>query len=375
MEKSTNELINRYKEQLSFFKNLILNTKDETFKNSYLVIAKELCILEKTDLKIYEENIKNLEIQFREPKQELESTLKEKVETKDYSESIEIPKEKKDAPLDNYVFKNIYLSKDELMKDKFQKLFLNLQDILKASDEEEIKKWVKDYKIFTDTYNSLDKNILINFMKKYFKLYDNKKVFIDKLDDYLKKVQNVETKVITEEDKKENVIIENNEKIKENNEKPLKIINIKKKHIVSLESIRVLAMIGIGATTGLGGFFTSLLIFNLTKKGFKSQKFNKLLEKHGYKIVNEELIDKDGNKVTNEKVEKEKVGFFKQKLMNLYKYKDDGMFKKSYKKNRITSMLLNMKHVDSIKKRFKFNNSEDAPIIQNEDYKKGMGKC
>lgn len=406
MEKTTNELINRYKEQLSFFENLILNTKDETFKNCYLVIAKELCVLEKTDLKIYEENIKNLETKFREPqsdKSSLEETEKkvekpkeneevdkleeDKLENKNNEEEInedkaktedlEMPKEdnKKTESLDDYVFKNIYMSKDEEMKDKFQKLFLTLQDILPTSNEEKIKNWVKEYISFTDKYSSLDKEILINFMKKSFERYDKKKEFVGNIDEYLKEEKTVKVEKKVEETKKEDIKIETNESIDKTSEKPLKIINIKKSHKLGLDSLKVLAMIGIGVTTGLGGLLSSYVIYKLAKKGFKSQKFNSLLEKYGYKIVNDELIDKDGNKVTNEKVEKEKVGFFKQKLMNLNKYKDNGMFKKSYKKNRITSMLLNMKLVDSIKKRFKFNNSEDAPIIQNEEYKKGMGKC
>lgn len=403
MKKTVNELINHYKQQLSFFEELILNTKDETFKNCYLVIAKELSILEKSDIKLYEEKLNKLEIEYRKPKKESENSFEEAEKIEDdkledleekpideekkdneSEEGIEIPQkiEKNINSVDDYVFKKIYMSKDEIMKDKFQKLILNLQTTLESSNIDEIKKWINEYLLFVDDYKSLlDKEDLLNVMKKYFERYDKKKIFIDKLDDYLKEnidneinvnIKEIESNKSSEVENKLDNITESNDNV---DEKPLKIINIKKKHIVGLESLKVLAMIGIGATTGLGGFLTSWVIFRLARRGLKSNKFNSLLEKYGYKIVNDELVDKDGKKVSEEKVEKEKVGFFKRKLMNLDKYKDDGLIKKSYKKNKITSMLLNMKLVDSMKKHFKFNNVYEDTTIKNEEYKKGMGKC
>lgn len=333
-----NIIVNKYQELLTFFEECLKETTSPTIKEdikkSYLNLAGELAKLEGKEISYYQERINSF---FAK---------------------------KDDVEIETYIFNAVYKNKNVEIGDKLQKLVLELQEILKESDSKLIEEWVNKYVSFAETYkNELDKEKLLEYMKFLLKKHNKND----------KRIEKVDKKTIDK-----NEINKDNTKEEIKGNEPLKIINIKKSNISKpmKQSLKVLALLGVGTTMGIPAAIFSYGIYKLNKKYKLGSKLISYLEKYGFKINhNNELLDRNEEVVTEEKIEKEKVGFLKKKLMNLNLFKDNGFIKNSYKKNKFTSMLLNMKIANSIKNKFKTNKEEEPLNNDNIDIHKGMVKC
>ena len=312
-----NIVIEKYKELLSFFEESTKNTTSENIKRdlkkSYLNFANELIKFTGEDINIYKEKI------------EVNNLVKE--------EPID---------LERYIYLNVYKNSNIEIGNKLQQLVLELQGIMKEKDENKINEWINKYTLFANEYkDQVDREKILEYMKVLLKKYDQKK--------------------------------DNNE-IKE---ETLKIKNVKKINMsdINKKGLNLFALIN-NKVGRIPNKIQGYLINKLNKKGFINSKLNSILNKNGYSInENKELVDQEGKVINYKEVEKEKAGYLKQKLMNLGTHKDNGLLKKSFKKNRLTTMLLNMKITQSIKDKFKKEEKVEKTNNDNDDMYKGLVKC
>lgn len=312
-----NIVIEKYKELLSFFEESTKNTTSENIKKdlkkSYLNFANELIKFTGEDINIYKEKI------------EVNNLVKE--------EPID---------LERYIYLNVYKNSNIEIGNKLQQLVLELQGIMKEKDENKINEWINKYTLFANEYkDQVDREKILEYMKVLLKKYDQKK--------------------------------DNNE-IKE---ETLKIKNVKKINMsdINKKGLNLFALIN-NKVGRIPNKIQGYLINKLNKKGFINSKLNSILNKNGYSInENKELVDQEGKVINYKEVEKEKAGYLKQKLMNLGTHKDNGLLKKSFKKNRLTTMLLNMKITQSIKDKFKKEEKVEKTNNDNDDMYKGLVKC
>ena len=189
------------------------------------------------------------------------------------------------------------------------------------------------------------------------------------------KAENKEATTQLEENKQEN------EKTQE--EKPLKILNIKK----SFKSKKELAVLGTtaligGVAFGIPGLLTlpiAAIIWKLYKtKGITNNKLKTFLKNNNYTIDEntKDLKDANGEIVTEEKIGKAKYEMLKNYLLKLNNSKKEGKIKTEYKKNKAASTLLGSKLVDKLKFfKKKDTNIEAEELDENQEIQKGMGKC
>lgn len=433
-------MIEKYNKLLSSFEKIIKYTKDEELlnssKESYEYFIVELAIIEKKDINIYVEKMQSLnfeediinsvkekinvskennttktEEEVVEDKKEepiIEETIDEEVVEQEIKEQaieenpVEEPIEEKETiekeeTLEEYIFFNIYRNENQTIGDEFQKIVLKLQADLKNPNDVLIETWVNNYVAFVDKYEKeLDKEKMIKYMFELFKKYDKENKYSSNLSNILKKTNSSVEKDKTEETLSETIIEEqknNEEKVVEENieepnkdktkleEKPLKILNIKKsfKSPKVIEGLKATAVLGVGgAVLGLPGLIGAGIIWGLHKKGITSTKFKNFLKEHNFTIDEKtnELKDSNGEVITEEKIGKSKYEMLKQYLLKLNtKKQEDGKIKHDYKKNKIASNLLSSKFVNKLKF-IKKNTNTDAEyenIEENEEMHKGMG--
>ena len=431
-------MIEKYNKLLSSFEKIIKNTKDEELlnsaKESYEYFIVELAIIEQKDITIYIEKMQSLNFKediiksviekinvskendtikteevVEDKKEEpiIEETIDEEVVEQEIKEQAieEIPAEEpieeketieKEETLEEYIFFNIYRNENQAIGDEFQKIVLKLQADLKNPNDVLIETWVNNYLAFVDKYEKeLDKEKMIKYMFDLFKKYDKENKYTDNLSNIIKKTNSSVEEDKTEE-KEETVIVEpinNEDKVVEENieepnkdktkleEKPLKILNIKKsfKSPKVIEGLKATAVLGVGgAVLGLPGLIGAGIIWGLHKKGITSTKFKNFLKEHNFTIDEKtnELKDSNGEVITEEKIGKSKYEMLKQYLLKLNtKKQEDGKIKHDYKKNKIASNLLSSKFVNKLKF-IKKNTNTDAEyenIEENEEMHKGMG--
>lgn len=368
----SNIVIEKYEDLLSFFEDCIKNTKieniKEDLKKSYLNIASELVKINGKDLEFYTKRINS-------------------------QNDINIT----NFNLEEYIYNNVYRNANPEIGNTLQNLVSELESIVKLNDENLINKWVDIYKLFVDKYKDVvDSEKLLEYMNVL--LQKTKNITINKMENTNKElnanINTIEGKVTTEKDEsltgevnkeKKDIEEEKAEQKKQdvedktNQVEPLKIINVKKPNISKKmnNSLKVLALLGIGGTLGLPAALLSLCVYLLNKKFKLSNKFISYLNKHGFSVNDDnQLLDQNGKVFDEKQIEKEKASFLKQKLINLNKFKDNGFIKNSYKKNKLTSMLLNMKIVNSIKNKFKKEEVLDKKYDNNnDDMYKGLVKC
>ena len=431
-------MIEKYNKLLSSFEKIIKNTKDEELlnstKESYEYFIVELAIIEKKDITIYIEKMQSLNFKediiksviekinvskendtikteevVEDKKEEpiIEETIDEEVVEQEIKEQAieETPAEEpieeketieKEETLEEYIFFNIYRNENQAIGDEFQKIVLKLQADLKNPNDVLIETWVNNYLAFVDKYEKkLDKEKMIKYMFDLFKKYDKENKYTDNLSNIIKKTNSSVEEDKTEE-KEETVIVEpinNEDKVVEENkeesknnkteleEKPLKILNIKKsfKSPKVIEGLKATAVLGVGgAVLGLPGLIGAGIIWGLHKKGITSAKFKNFLKEHNFTIDENtnELKDSNGEVITEEKIGKSKYEMLKQYLLKLNtKKQEDGKIKHDYKKNKIASNLLSSKFVNKLKfiKKNKDTNAEYDMIEENQEMHKGMG--
>lgn len=417
-------VIEKYNKLLSSFEKIINNTKDaellESAKDSYLYFIKELAIGEKKDINNYITKMQSLNFSedeikktideinlFFEKNNEVVNEENQEIieeEQNDIEESVvetpatnveeivespeEIPAETTTETLEEYVFINVYRNENQTIGDEFQKMVFKLQEDLKNPNDVLIETWISNYIAFTDRYEKeLDKDKMIKYMFDLFKKYDKESKYSNNLSSILKKVNSSKVELDKEETKENEEITEveaeNNkgteDKVEE--EKPLKIVNIKKsfKSPKVIEGLKATALLGAGgAIFGVPGLIGAGIIWGLHKKGVTSNKFKEFLKKHNFTIDQKtnELKDSNGEVITEEKIGKSKYEMLKQYLLKLNtKKQEEGKIKHEYKKNKIASNLLSSKFVTKLGfgKKNKNVDAEYEMIEENEEMHKGMG--
>lgn len=403
----------KYTKLLNTFERIILNTKNEELKNSakesYVTFIYYLAVLEKKDLKVYEEMMQSLNI----PEDAIKNTLDrinvfqlKKDNSNEFEQEDEILKENdkvienepikenvveknvnptSDTTIEEYILTNVYRNKNQNIGNEHQKLVLKLQEDLKNPNDKLIKTWVSNYMSFIEKYkNELDKDKLVEYMHILFKQYDKENKYIDKLPEFIKEIENGN---IAKEENIEAPTIETTKEIKQEKEaEPLKILNVKK----SFKSKKELAVLGASALVGGLVFGTSgmlvlpiaAIIYKIYKnKRVTNNKLKKFLKKNNYTIDEEtqELKDSNGEVITDEKINKSKYEMIKQYLLKLNTKKQDGDIKTEYKKNKMASKLLNTKFVEKLKNITKRNELEEPKEVEeleeNQEIQKGMGLC
>lgn len=413
-------MIEKYNKLLSSFEKIIKNTKDEELlnstKESYEYFIVELAIIEKKDITIYIEKMQSLNF-----KEDIIKSVIEKINVSKENDTIkteevveqeikeqaieETPAEEpieeketieKEETLEEYIFFNIYRNENQAIGDEFQKIVLKLQADLKNPNDVLIETWVNNYLAFVDKYEKeLDKEKMIKYMFDLFEKYDKENKYTDNLSNIIKKTNSSVEEDKTEE-KEETVIVEpinNEDKVVEENkeesknnkteleEKPLKILNIKKsfKSPKVIEGLKATAILGVGgAVFGLPGIIGAGIIWYVHKKGTGNVKLIKILKEYNFTIDENtnELKDSNGEVITEEKIGKSKYEMLKQYLLKLNtKKQEDGKIKHDYKKNKIASNLLSSKFVNKLKfiKKNKDTNAEYDMIEENQEMHKGMG--
>lgn len=381
------ELYDKYYDVLIRIKNVMNITTNEKLKelskNTIINTVNQLCEADKNNKEIYEGIL--VEFSLKEENKlnndtnELENDLPEILEKKndieeniveeDIKEELDkdnstkvIEENKKDnsktlkkeeeknnindkyKEAEEYVLNNIYRSKNTALGDKFQNIMIDLIKSLKNKNQIEITECNKRYKEFIEENKSvINEEILNNYLKFITFEYSDSK---------------------------------NEEKTDETNEKRVegfKIKKIKKSFNSKLKNraLSLLALSGIGLANplfavgiGIGGYY-------LYKKGIKNAR--NIIERNGLSVDKDDnLIDSNNKVVTKEDIGKLKYNLVKRELS---KNNDKlGRIDISYKKNKLTSMLLNAPIVKTIKSKYqeiKANNtelSEDA-----NDINKGMG--
>ena len=405
-------MIEKYTKLLNTFKRVILNTKDtelkESAKESYATFIYELAILEHKELNIYEDMMKSLTIpeeiikttldnieRFHTKEQKSDentvqddlsnTNIKNEESLKNKENNEENVANTKEESIEEYIFLNVYRNKNSKMGDEFQKLVLKLQEDLKNPNDKSIKTWINNYIAFANHYkNELNKDKLIKYMYELFKKYDKENKYTDKLPEFIKEIE----KDSLENDNKLEGPTKEEQKTEGKNtkeEKPLKILNIKK----SFKSKKELAILGTtaligGVAFGIPGLLTlpiATIIYKLYKSnGLTNNRLKSFLKNNNYTIDDEtkELKDNNGEVITEDKIGKAKYEMLKQYLLKLDSKKQDGEIKTEYKKNKMASKLLNTKFVEKLKFIKRKSRPEDLwfeELEENQEMQKGMGKC
>lgn len=365
-----NTIIEKDRKILYSLSRIIKFTKNEELRkiasDSFLYFIVDLAFEEKKDINIYVEQLQNLNFPEIEIKEFINKI------NKNHIEKTETQQEKKTTDLETYISENI--DKDPIMAETFRKMESKLVEDLKNPNEALIKTWVNNYISFANNYkDKLDKDKLVKYMYELFNKYDSEKKYINKLSEYI--IENKENSL----DKKEEI---KSEESKE--EKPLKILNIKKsfKNKTELSVLGVSALIGLGGTVlGVPGLLTlpiAAIIWKLYKnKGLTTLKLKNFLTQNNYEIDEntKELKDKNGEIITEDKIGKSKYEMLKNYLFKLNVTKKEGKIKKEYKKNKTASTLLGSKYVDKLKIFKKKDPINEIEVEANQEIQKGMGKC
>lgn len=374
-----NIVIDKYKDLVSYFEELILKSKDKELidlaKNSYLKFAKTLCKLENSDINYYIDRLETL-------KTKCNLTEKNNI----LENEIPIQRNNEEKSLEEYIYFNVYRNKDTELGDEFQKLCLKLQEDLKNPNDLLITVWIQNYLSYIDKYrNILEEENLVKYMKVLFKKYDNNGKYYTNLDKYIIEAKNNKDNENVKKTYNKDVEYpkkEKMEKVEELKEEGLKIVNIKKPNLnkSAMHVLKSLGLICICYNFGVPAALITYGIYKLYKKfNITNEKLNNFIKKHGFKInkETEELLDSNDEIVTEENIDREKYSFFKKKLIELNKKDNSGYIKKDYKKNKLTSILLKSKLVNSLKN--KFTKKEDTAVLtkskSEELMHKGLGKC
>lgn len=302
--------------------NIIEDKKEDVIDK----INEDETIIEETDKNILDDNQKEEELFLKENHEnevEEELSLEENQENKnddeyiennnieeDNKNNIETVEEKsnineKYKEAEEYVLNEIYRGENVLLGDKFQNIMVNLIKGLRINDKEVVDKYTDEYYKFIDENSSIfNREILENYIKFIKFEYDNSK--------------------------------ENQKEKKEG----LKIKSIKKTFNSKIKN-RALSLIALSSI----GIFNPLLAagvgagaYYLYKKGIKNAKV--IIEKNGLSIdENDNLINNNGKIITQEDIGKLKYNLITKELMKLDK--SEGVIDKSYKKNKLTSLLFN----------------------------------
>ena len=297
--------------------------------------------------------------------------------------------------------KNMLLNLDEKTnKNLFDKYEKELESIFNNPNEESIKVWLKNIIDYSEK-NNINEKDLNSFILEKFKLYDKNENYINKVNTYIDEIKNKNdnlnnTKNNIKEDsdnvKKNNLFKSDNieeNKTKENinekeqsekddnkenklDNKPLKIKNMKKSFNSKIKNkaLTLTALTGLGVLVykPLYGIAIGVCGYLLYKNGVKSA--DKLIEKYGYCIdKNDNLVDKTGKIITNEDIGKLKYNLIREELNKM----KEGKINKEYKKNRLTSLLLNNKLVKTLGEKFKTLKEDiyESPQLV-KDINKGM---
>ena len=302
--------------------NIIEDKKEDVIDK----INEDETIIEETDKNILDDNQEEEELFLKENHEnevEEELSLEENQENKnddeyiennnieeDNKNNIETVEEKsnineKYKEAEEYVLNEIYRGENVLLGDKFQNIMVNLIKGLRINDKEVVDKYTDEYYKFIDENSSIfNREILENYIKFIKFEYDNSK--------------------------------ENQKEKKEG----LKIKSIKKTFNSKIKN-RALSLIALSSI----GIFNPLLAagvgagaYYLYKKGIKNAKV--IIEKNGLSIdENDNLINNNGKIITQEDIGKLKYNLITKELMKLDK--SEGVIDKSYKKNKLTSLLFN----------------------------------
>ena len=358
-------LYNKYYGILKHIYN-IMNLTDnkelkEVSKKTIINTINQLCEKDKNNKKAYESILK--EFGFLE--KNLETPIKE---NDTYLNSIEQEElfTKKDIEYKNaeeYVFYEIYKNENKALGDEFQDIMRGLISSLKINDEDNIVLYKNKYdKFVDDNKDILDANKLNEYYQETYNQYKVEKVENTELNkEYIEE---------TKKDKQNNI----QKKVEESKEEGLKIKNVKRSYNSKLKNraLSLLALVGIGTFNplvatgiGVGGYY-------LYKKGIKNAKT--LIESNGLKLDEKDnLVDASGKVINEDEIGKLKYNLVKRELS---KIKNSGRIDSSYKKNKLTSMLLSIpsKVFKNIKNRYeqikisKENVSEGVT-----DINKGLG--
>lgn len=319
----------------------------EYIEETYVSIIYELAITEKRELSYYKEKMENINIS----KERINDVL-EKIRQKLNIPIIEEPKKEFGADVPKLKQNEEIEKKYNLFIDKLKEDLINPNDLA-------IKTWLRNFIDFIN--NNKDYFKTANFeeiIKNIFVEQDKKGLYNSKINSFINEItlpREIKPSLTKEEDSS------------------LKINNLKKSNLPneSIKTLNVLALTDKKSWSPKS--IICYIIFKLYKnKEIKNQKLISFLEKNGYYIVDNKLIDVDGNNINEEYVEKAKAKYIKDKLFTV---DDSGTINKGYKKDRFTSILLNMKQLISLKRIKKQKSEEKIKDEDNIDIIKGMGKC
>ena len=287
-----------------------------------------------------------------------------------------------------YINSNVYGNEDQEIRNAFLKLEEQLREELKNPNELKIKTWINNYLDFVSKYEQvLDKDKLTSYMKEMFQKYDKSGTYYINLDKLIKG----ETKEVEKRRVKIKPLPKTEEKVSESinetkNDEPLKILNIKKYKFdfAKQNTLKALALIGIGSTVGVPTALMSVGVMELFRRyAIKNPKLKEFLESHEIQVDNKQVVSTGlyDNGIVRERTIMAKAGFLKRLLINFntsvdrFIMKEDKMISDDYKKNKITSMLLDVRNEISLEDRFKVGKEEIVEESNNVEIHKGMGKC
>lgn len=259
--------------------------------------------------------------------------------------------------LEDYVAKNILNSNNKELKDDFVDALFSLEYGLKNNDKITIDFNTDKYLRFIDKYKDvLDKEKMINYLNNIYLKYGFN--FDELMKSIKKDNENKENTKSSEDNKKDS--------------EPLKIKRMKKSFNSKIKNkalaLTALASLSVFTINPLFGIALGIGGYKLYKRGVKNA--NKLIEKNGYTIDNNDnLIDRSGKIITEDDISKLKYNLIREELKKV----KEGKINKEYKKNRLTSLLLNNKLVNSVKNKFNTikNDDYESPQLV-KDINKGM---
>jgi len=364
-------LYDKYHDILKHVYNIMNLTDNEELKelSKKTIINKinQLCEKDSKNKEAYESILEEfgfVEKSFEKPKEEDDTKLNP-------IEQEEIPS-KKDVEYKNaeeYVFYEIYRNENKALGDEFQDIMRGLISSLKSDDSENVVLYKDKYdKFVNNNKDILDVDILNEYYQKTYNKYNVKKT-----EENEEKKEDIEQ---TKEDKLDDIEekVEEPKKEEKKKEEGLKILNVKRSYNSKLKNraLSLLALVGIGSFNPLLGAGLGVGAYYLYKHGIKNAK--SLIEKNGLNIdENDNLIDSSGKVITEEEIGRIKYNLIKRELS---KINDNGRIDSSYKKNKLTSMLLSVpsKMFKSIKDKYqKIKISKEEASEEIKDMNKGLG--
>lgn len=177
----------------------------------------------------------------------------------------------------------------------------------------------------------------------------------------------------TKKDENINEVTQNKEKTVDSvKEETYKIKKVKKSYNSKLKNkaLSLLALAGLGTFNPILGTAIGVGGYYLYKRGIKNAK--SLIEKNGLNIdENNNLIDSKGNIVKKEDIGKLQYNLIKREL---FKNDKSGRIDNNYKKNKLTSMLLNIPIIKKVNNKFgKIKTSNEEDSLEIKDMNKGLG--